>query len=231
MTIINDMVTFGAKFIYYTIPIATVIIVIVLIKKNIEQRTRIANDLICLSSPDSFKLVFAFIISSFYLIVLTKLFIPSFTKVFEITIPQYFDGWYQLLWVANIRSLSYRLLVNDMLREASILIGYDVDLVFFIIISSLLFVIPYLIYQGLQKSMICQSGVLVSNKLIKWEDFQCAKWEGPIEKNNKAHYFLWLYIGDSRRSKNWDDPFNTLKLKVKAEDRERINSLIEANNQ
>lgn len=229
MELIDDMVAFLTGFIYYIIPISAAVIVIVKQKKNRDRRKRIASEIICLSSPDSFKLVFAFMITSFFLIVLTKFFIPSFVMVIEIAIPEYFNRWYQLLWVINIKSLSYRFLVNDMLIDATALIVYNEALVFFIISSSSLFIIPYFIYQGIQRSMICKRGVLVTTKLIRWEDFQCAEWEGPIEKNNKIYFYLWLYIRDPKRPRKWDDPFSTLKLKVRAEDREAINSLIKAN--
>ncbi|KAB3538636.1 hypothetical protein F8154_01740 [Alkaliphilus pronyensis] len=234
MNLIYNLTSVVTTYVYYAVPILVGIIISIIIKRNKDERKTIAHEVVMrVPLHNRFSLAWAFVSFLFYLVILIRVFIPQILNIHNILAPEYVNKWYELLWVNNIRNLIHQFLYTGVINEATSLIRYNDYLVLFIVSNSLLFIIIYFIYQGLQKAFICENRLYAAGKMFKWNDFQSVKLVEPsINKKNERRYILQLLIKDTKIRHNYSSPLNTLELQVTLEEKEKIYDLIEAiNNQ
>ncbi len=216
------------RFTYYMFSVLTIIIIIYLIRNNILKNNKIiTHEMLVISSLRTNSRFFVAIFFIGIYLIFMRFFLPSFFKAYTILIPNYLNKWYELFWLDNIIKYIHYFYINEMIFEAIDLVLYYRILIFFVLSFPCLFISLYFGYLGLQRIVICKNGVYVAGKLIEWDNFKCFQCNGPIKKKNQEYYYLFFYKKDDKRHSSDTDLFNTIKVLITLEEKNKIQNLIE----
>ncbi|NYB72983.1 hypothetical protein HZF24_02375 [Sedimentibacter hydroxybenzoicus DSM 7310] len=137
---------------------------------------------------------------------------------------KYIDSFFQIFDDAYIDSLREYFLNNNMVGQLLVTVQYLMDIPqhVFLAVFMISFSIYYF-YVGFKQNIIYEDGIFVNSTLYKWDGILGFDWGELHEKENKAYYDLTVNL-----PKLYDLNVDK-KLRVNAEDRDKIDEILVAN--
>lgn len=211
--------------IFYVVPILVSIIIGFCINNMRKQQKAIYRERhIITASRNSFRLFFGVNLIIVYIVAVIRLFRPIYTHVYSLFVPDYLNSWYELFEIEKIWNLSELLLEIEVL-EAGILLFYLEGLIRFILSTFIPLIGIYLIYQGLQRVIISQSGIYFGGRIIRWDDLEEIAWKGTFKRSTKNYERLWINIKNS--ASKGPEAFKEFTINLKEEDKHKVTEFME----
>jgi len=151
--------------------------------KDEFDRKRRKNKQILRLNRSLTKLTYGFIWAVLF-IIWSTLFINNAQKLYQLLNEEYLDSIFQLLNVEYLRNLRAYFYKNSMLIQLSVIAHYESNFFRMLIwiIGTFCLTISHF-QRGWQKNVIYEDGVLVSGKIIKWDEVINYKWANDYKKS------------------------------------------------
>ncbi|ACB84443.1 hypothetical protein [Natranaerobius thermophilus] len=217
----------GGFYVYYIIPAFGLISLIITITiRGVKKAFREYDILV--KSRLNFELYLCLLIFVLVPILLPLFmsFYSSFTDIYPLLVPQYFNHWYELLWLDNIYEIRDYFMEQEMFDKEWLVGNYAVKLRN--LLTGLNILTPLLseFYRGLQRVEIGENAIYCGQRTIYWNNVIDYDLREPIIFN-KNHYKIKLeYEPTSKINHFLNIASNHIKFSLAKKDYYKFDELI-----
>ena len=194
----------------YSLVIIFFTAVLISIAKDHVKRMDRADEVVAKSYPVLSHELFLILLPVLMLLITTSSFLSSFQKTYLLLVPDYYDYWYDLLWLANIEIIRDYFWSQEKVSEALTVSNYYRQLQAFLLSLTAVFGgLPFL-YTWLRGAELCESGIYGSTYKIPWDKVKEYEWNEHFRRG-KRKYRLTLFSKPLTRFQSY---FSSKKVTV-----------------
>ncbi|WP_041366901.1 hypothetical protein [Natranaerobius thermophilus] len=221
------MTRIPTAYLYYLFLVIFVVFITIAIVVRENKKALRADKIVGRGLPSYEFEAFTFVFVLLIFLYAVSSFISSYTEVYSLLIPEYFDHWYELFCFENIQTMEEYFREQDKSSERFKMSGYLRNLTFLLNVSFAFIGGIYSLYLGLQKPEFGENGIYGKNKTLDWEEIEDYHWKGPSVDTKGEKYNLVLThtsVSKIQRLYTLEDKFICT---IYSEDKEKIDELLQ----